>query len=200
MTREDDESIPEGEMDEIVARVVEQLRETPAGRTDIEVRDEGGGEHDERDDDAESAEADARERAEGRREEARERGEGRREEARERGEGRREEAREREREARERAREARSGGLEDLGDRIEAAVEAQLEGVAESIERSFGDATPEPQEPPAHGVTIGPGDTSEKAVYKTQLQKGGRVAVPDAEMDALGLEPGDTLQVVLYPV
>lgn len=38
------------------------------------------------------------------------------------------------------------------------------------------------------------------AIYKANLQKGGRIIVPDAEIGALGLEPGDSLQVLVYPV
>lgn len=115
---------------------------------------------------------------------------------------RREDARTRKREAKRRAREAReaAAGMENLGDRIEAAVEAQLDHLGEHLEHALGPGPAEPPEPTTSGVIIGPDDTREKAVYKTQLQKGGRVAVPDTEIEALDLAPGDTLQVVLYPV
>jgi hypothetical protein len=33
------------------------------------------------------------------------------------------------------------------------------------------------------------------AIYKTKLQKGSRVAVPEAEIETLGIEDGQTLQV-----
>lgn len=192
MTSEDGESISEDEMDEIVSRVVDELRDAGVGQEaddgepapdeepdehDIEVRVEDDG-NDERDG---SVADEPREDAERRRDAARQRG------------------RKAKRRARERERQAREGAnaFEDLGDRIEAAVESQLAHVADHIEQSIP-GTPAPS--PGPGVVVGPDDAREKAVYKTQLQKGGRVAVPDTEMEALGLDPGDTLQVVLYPV
>lgn len=48
--------------------------------------------------------------------------------------------------------------------------------------------------------TVGQRFAERNAVYKTKLQKGGRIVVPDAEIETLGLEDGDTLQVVLTPV
>lgn len=38
------------------------------------------------------------------------------------------------------------------------------------------------------------------AIYKTNIQKAGRVAVPDPEMEVLGLEGGETVQVILFPI
>jgi hypothetical protein len=48
--------------------------------------------------------------------------------------------------------------------------------------------------------TVGQRFAERNAVYKAKLQKGGRIVVPDAEIETLGLEDGDTLQVVLTPV
>jgi hypothetical protein len=48
--------------------------------------------------------------------------------------------------------------------------------------------------------TVGQRFAERNAVYKTKLQKGGRIVVPDAEIETLELEDGDTLQVVLTPV
>jgi hypothetical protein len=70
-------------------------------------------------------------------------------------------------------------------------VQTGLERAIEALEGTNGQT---------EGVVVGPGDTGGKAVYKTQLQKGGRVAVPDAEVETLGVEPGDTLQVIVFPV
>ena len=38
------------------------------------------------------------------------------------------------------------------------------------------------------------------AIYKSKLQKGGRIAVPEVEMETIGIEPGDALQVILHPI
>ena len=38
------------------------------------------------------------------------------------------------------------------------------------------------------------------AVFKTRVQKSGRVSIPDAEREALGIEEGDLVQVVVIPI
>lgn len=40
----------------------------------------------------------------------------------------------------------------------------------------------------------------ESAVFKTRVQKSGRVSIPDAEREALGLDEGDLVQVVVIPL
>lgn len=194
MTSEDDSSLSEEELDEIAKRVAEQLggsdedeADDPGDEIEVHVEDDLDEEEpvDGDEADAESAgdtrddEQDPRRKAERTHERARRKAERKRKEARKKA--------------------AEAQGLEDLGDRIEAAVESQLAHVGDHIEHALGEGL-EPPEPPTPGVVIDPDDAREKAVYKTQLQKGGRVAVPDTEIEALGLNPGDTLQVVLYPV
>ena len=49
-------------------------------------------------------------------------------------------------------------------------------------------------------LTSGPVDHDRTAIFKTRLQKGGRVSVPEPEIDALGVVPGDLLQVQLRKV
>jgi hypothetical protein len=196
MTSEDDSSLSEEELDEIASRVAEQLGGAAGGddeadtdEIEVHVEDDEDFEDDE---DASGDEAASHEEA----------AEHAADEHHRTAEEKREEARRRKREAKRRAREAReaTSGLEDLGDRIEDAVEDQLEHLGEHLEHSLEHGLADSPEPPAPGVVIGPDDAREKAVYKTQLQKGGRVAVPDTETEALDLEPGDTLQVVLYPL
>lgn len=46
-------------------------------------------------------------------------------------------------------------------------------------------------------ITGGPIDHERTAVFKTRLQKGGRISVPEPELEALGLTPGDLLQIRL---
>jgi len=38
------------------------------------------------------------------------------------------------------------------------------------------------------------------AMFKTRVQSGGRVSIPDAEREALGIEEGDIVQAVVVPV
>lgn len=38
------------------------------------------------------------------------------------------------------------------------------------------------------------------AVFKTKVQSGGRISVPEAEREALGINEGDIIQVVLFKV
>lgn len=38
------------------------------------------------------------------------------------------------------------------------------------------------------------------AAFKVRVQKGGRVSIPDAEREALGLEEGDLVQVFIVPI
>ncbi len=81
-----------------------------------------------------------------------------------------------------------------LGETIERSVEETMTAVEADIERALDSI------PSGDSVVFDPADSDRKSVYKTQLQKGGRIAVPDPEIEALGLDPGDTLQVVIYPV
>lgn len=38
------------------------------------------------------------------------------------------------------------------------------------------------------------------AIFKTKVQRGGRISIPEAERDSLGISEGDIVQVILYPV
>jgi hypothetical protein len=41
---------------------------------------------------------------------------------------------------------------------------------------------------------------SQTATFKTRVQSGGRVSIPDAEREALDIEEGDIVQTVVVPV
>lgn len=205
MTSEDDRSLSEDDIDAIVEEVVDRLREGGVGDTDrraeIEVREEDAADSSVTDDGADrSASGDGTANGAESADTGGSGGDEGERRARRRGERPAEELRQEADRVRRRA-ERRADRYDEFGDRIEDMVATRLDGVADTLERALGasPAPPEPPEPP-QGVVIGPGDTRSKAVYKTQLQKGGRIAVPDAEIEALGLEPGDTLQVVVYPV
>lgn len=41
---------------------------------------------------------------------------------------------------------------------------------------------------------------SDVATFKTRMQSGGRISIPDAERDALDIEEGDLLQTIVIPI
>jgi hypothetical protein len=41
---------------------------------------------------------------------------------------------------------------------------------------------------------------SQMATFKTRVQSGGRISIPDAEREALDIEEGDIVQTVVVPV
>ena len=57
------------------------------------------------------------------------------------------------------------------------------------------------------GGTPGLGDISDQmgamsqmATFKTRIQSGGRISIPDAEREALDIQEGDIVQTVVVPV
>ena len=42
--------------------------------------------------------------------------------------------------------------------------------------------------------------TEKNAVFKTKVQRGGRISIPEAERAVLGIDEGDIVQVILAPV
>ncbi|MEF8791515.1 MAG: AbrB/MazE/SpoVT family DNA-binding domain-containing protein [Haloarculaceae archaeon] len=44
------------------------------------------------------------------------------------------------------------------------------------------------------------GAMSRMAMFKTRVQSGGRISIPDAEREALDIEEGDIVQTVVVPV
>lgn len=44
------------------------------------------------------------------------------------------------------------------------------------------------------------GFTNYNAMFKTTVQSGGRISIPEAERQALGIEEGDLVQVIIIPV
>jgi hypothetical protein len=44
------------------------------------------------------------------------------------------------------------------------------------------------------------GAMSQMATFKTRVQSGGRISIPDAEREALDIEEGDIVQTVVVPV
>lgn len=52
------------------------------------------------------------------------------------------------------------------------------------------------------GVNFGSqlGALSQTAMFKTRVQSGGRLSIPDAEREALDIEEGDIVQTIVVPV
>ncbi|WP_254536685.1 AbrB/MazE/SpoVT family DNA-binding domain-containing protein [Halomarina litorea] len=44
------------------------------------------------------------------------------------------------------------------------------------------------------------GAMSQMAMFKTRVQSGGRISIPDAEREALDIEEGDIVQTVVIPI
>ncbi|MFT4923091.1 MAG: hypothetical protein ACI8XM_002314 [Haloarculaceae archaeon] len=44
------------------------------------------------------------------------------------------------------------------------------------------------------------GAMSQTATFKTRVQSGGRISIPDAEREALDIQEGDIVQTVVFPV
>ncbi len=44
------------------------------------------------------------------------------------------------------------------------------------------------------------GFTNYNAMFKTTVQSGGRISIPEAERNALGIEDGDLVQVIIIPL
>ncbi|MFC6837073.1 AbrB/MazE/SpoVT family DNA-binding domain-containing protein [Halomarina ordinaria] len=44
------------------------------------------------------------------------------------------------------------------------------------------------------------GAMSQTAMFKTRVQSGGRISIPDAEREALDIEEGDIVQTVIVPI
>jgi bifunctional DNA-binding transcriptional regulator/antitoxin component of YhaV-PrlF toxin-antitoxin module len=44
------------------------------------------------------------------------------------------------------------------------------------------------------------GFTNYNAMFKTTVQTGGRISIPEAERNALGIDDGDLVQVIIIPL
>lgn len=50
------------------------------------------------------------------------------------------------------------------------------------------------------GFSTQMGAMSQMAMFKTRVQSGGRISIPDAERETLDIEEGDIVQTVIIPV
>ena len=78
-------------------------------------------------------------------------------------------------------------GLQQAG---EQAVEQQTELVRQLLSGSAGGMP---------GAQLGAMSRS-MATFKTRVQSGGRISIPDAEREALDIEEGDIVQTIVIPL
>ena len=81
--------------------------------------------------------------------------------------------------------------MEQLQSMGESATEGQMELFRRWMEMSSGGQLPE-------FMRSGMGMSS--AVFKTRVQSGGRISIPDAERDVLDIEEGDIVQAFIIPI
>jgi hypothetical protein len=74
-----------------------------------------------------------------------------------------------------------------FAERLQEAGERTLDAQRRMMQ-SFGDGSP-----------LGPMGMG-AATFKTRVQSGGRISIPDAEREALDIEEGDIVQAVVVPV
>jgi len=80
------------------------------------------------------------------------------------------------------------GGFQEMS---EQAVETQQEFWEQFVQAGAG----------AGGLDMNQlGAMSQTATFKTRVQSGGRISIPDAEREALDIEEGDIVQTVVIPV
>lgn len=80
-----------------------------------------------------------------------------------------------------------------MQDASEEAMEQQQELFRRWLSTSTGgDRTADMSEYAATSV--------ETATFKTRVQSGGRISIPDVEREALGIEEGDIVQAIVLPV
>jgi len=76
---------------------------------------------------------------------------------------------------------------------LQQASEQAIEQQQEFIQQLLGAST--------SGVGVPQlGAMSQMATFKTRVQSGGRISIPDAEREALDIEEGDIVQTVVIPV
>ena len=81
---------------------------------------------------------------------------------------------------------------EQMQEAGEQAVESQQKLMEQFVQASSAN--------PFEGMTnVGPMSLG-TATFKTRVQSGGRVSIPDAEREALDIEEGDIVQTIVVPV
>ncbi len=81
--------------------------------------------------------------------------------------------------------------MEQLQSMSESATEGQMDMFRRWMELSSGGQLPEFMQ---SGMGMG------SAVFKTRVQSGGRISIPDAEREVLDIEEGDIVQAFIIPL
>jgi hypothetical protein len=76
---------------------------------------------------------------------------------------------------------------------IQQASEQAMDTQQEFIRQLFGQNT-------SSSFSSQLGALSQTAMFKTRVQSGGRISIPDAERETLDIEEGDIVQTVVIPV
>ncbi|PSP82198.1 hypothetical protein BRC88_00080 [Halobacteriales archaeon QS_4_69_225] len=84
--------------------------------------------------------------------------------------------------------------LKNIQDVSEQATRQQQEALQQLL---LGGGTPDPD---LGDISDQMGAMTRMATFKTRIQSGGRVSVPDAEREALDIREGDIVQTVVVPV
>ncbi|PSQ16808.1 hypothetical protein BRD02_04280 [Halobacteriales archaeon QS_8_69_73] len=85
--------------------------------------------------------------------------------------------------------------LKDIQDVSEQATRQQQEALQQLL--LGGGGTPNPD---LGDISDQVGAMTQMATFKTRIQSGGRISVPDAEREALDIQEGDIVQTVVVPV
>ena len=78
---------------------------------------------------------------------------------------------------------------------LQAATEQATEQQQQLLQQMLGTSTNA-----ANSLGSQLGAMSHMATFKTRVQSGGRISIPDAEREALDIEEGDIVQTVVVPV
>lgn len=81
---------------------------------------------------------------------------------------------------------------EQLQEAGEQAVESQQELMQQFLSASAGAGS--------SGMSGFPAMTMGTASFKTRVQSGGRISIPDAEREALDIDEGDIVQTIVIPI
>jgi hypothetical protein len=76
---------------------------------------------------------------------------------------------------------------------LQQASEQAMDTQQEFVQQMLGQSAPS-------NLSSQLGALSQTAMFKTRVQSGGRISIPDAERETLDIEEGDIVQTVVIPV
>lgn len=85
--------------------------------------------------------------------------------------------------------------LKTVQETSEQATKKQQEALQQLLMGSASTGTPDLGDMSSQLETM-----TQMATFKTRVQSGGRISIPDAEREALDIEEGDIVQTVVMPV